>query len=492
MKPSRATLGTLLFAGAVAAVVLPTLVFRYLPMTDLPQHAAVTAILRHLHDPRYGFEAHYQLAPGRTLYVLPYLLAAGLSWIFPVTFATQIVVALSVAAYPVGAWLLFRAQRKPPLLVLFTLPLVFNRAFYWGFVNFLLSIGLALAALSLLVDERRSWPRDLALALLLLAVATTHVYGIAFFVGYLVIWVLSGERAPIVRRLGALVPALAGTIVWTFLQKKAPGYGRYEYVDPITKLKEIPDSILGGFRDSSETFLLAAFVAAFLVAELPSLPLSWRRWGRLGRHEKIAYAYALANLILYFIVPLSTPTAKWVHFRHALLTAMLLPLAATGEGLRRRPRARGSLVAAVALLAVANAWAHLFRFHREARGFDQVLAALPERPRVAGLIFDTHGQVMKTHPYLHFAAYAQATKGGLVAVSFPRLFWNIPVAFREDSGAPKIPANFEWTPRKFGDARFGGFFDHVIARVGPGDGLPGDFPFDLVAESGRWRLYRRR
>jgi hypothetical protein len=57
----------LLTAALVVAAILPTVAFRYLPMTDLPQHAAVVAILRHLHDPQFGLEPFYQVDLGRTL-----------------------------------------------------------------------------------------------------------------------------------------------------------------------------------------------------------------------------------------------------------------------------------------------------------------------------------------------------------------------------------------------------------------------------------------
>ena len=103
--------------GAMVAVCvvasLPCLTFRYLPMTDLPQHEAIVSIMRHMHDPSYGFERYYDWALDRTLYVFPYFLAVGLSFLLPVRMALHITVFLATLSYPLGVLLTLRALKKP-------------------------------------------------------------------------------------------------------------------------------------------------------------------------------------------------------------------------------------------------------------------------------------------------------------------------------------------------------------------------------------------
>jgi hypothetical protein len=254
-------------------------------------------------------------------------------------------VAVAVLAYPVGAWLFLRAAKKPWYLALLALPLVYNRAFYWGFINFTLAIGLALVALSIVMTERKSWRSDVVLALVCVAVTATHLYGVLVLVGYLAVWAATGDRKLIIDRLPALFPAFVGMLVWAVMSAKAPPYGGYRYVSPPEKLWQIPDSILGGFADRSELVLLGLFVIVFVVVSWRSLPTSWARWERLDRHTKVVYVFAAANLILYFAAPMHTPTVKYMHFRHVLLAALVLPLAA-GSGVQRWPRVAGGLIAA--------------------------------------------------------------------------------------------------------------------------------------------------
>ena len=89
-------------------------------------------------------------------------------------------------------------------------------------------------------------------------------------------------------------------------------------------------------------------------------------------------------------------------------------------------------------LSLLGAWWHLHRFDAEARGFDRILRRVPAKPRLLSLIFEPHGRVMATAPYLHFAAHVQARKGGLIATTFAR-FWNIPVRRRPGPGGRGRP-----------------------------------------------------
>ena len=76
----------------------------------------------------------------------------------------RVVVVLSLASLPIGLFALLRALGKPEWLALLSLPLVYNRAFFWGFVNFQLALGFALLALAILVRPPRGWRSELALA----------------------------------------------------------------------------------------------------------------------------------------------------------------------------------------------------------------------------------------------------------------------------------------------------------------------------------------
>src|SRR5262245_20997921 len=102
-----------LVVGLLLATALPILAFRYVPLTDFPQHLAVASILEHLHDPAFGFDAHYDVDFARTLYVLPYVLVWAFGKLLPLELAARVVVALAVISLPLSSWAIVRATGRP-------------------------------------------------------------------------------------------------------------------------------------------------------------------------------------------------------------------------------------------------------------------------------------------------------------------------------------------------------------------------------------------
>ena len=485
----RARSSTWIVLALAVLLAAPTLVFGYLPMTDLPQHEAVASILRNLHDPAFGFDVFYERRLAASPYLLPYGIELALAAVVPLDLAMRVAAFLSVLAIPAGFVVLASGMRKPASLALLVFPLAFNRAFFWGFVNFNLSVGLALAAIGCLAAEPQTRGRRLAAAALAILTVFTHVYGLALILGYVALHAaLGGGLRSLRPRAVVLAPALALAAGWALAGDAVEGYGGWLSPPFAERVAGIPSSILGGYKDGSEAVVLVVFAATLLASCAGRRP-PWSREAPVP--ERVFAVMAAGNVVLYFLLPQATFTAKFVHFRHALLAAMMLPpVVFPASSLRRLAR---PLVVACALVPLVNSWAHLWMFDREASGFDAVLDRLPERPRVAELAFDVDGDVMATAPYLHFAAYAQARKGGLVAVSFPRLFWNLPVAMRDDAGVPPTPTDLEWYPTIFDARKFGGFYDHVVVRTDRkvllGRGL--DFPYEPVLVDPPWQLYRR-
>ena len=182
-------------------------------MTDLPQHEAIVSIMRHMHDPSFGFERYYDWALNRTLYVLPYFLATGLAYLVPVRLALHITVFISTLSYPLGILMTLRALKKPLILTLLALPILYNRSFFWGFIHFNFGIGIAFIALSQLVGP---WSRKSGwiVACLGLLTAITHVYGLVLLFTYALVWLLVGERRRLLVRVIWILPSAVALGGW--------------------------------------------------------------------------------------------------------------------------------------------------------------------------------------------------------------------------------------------------------------------------------------
>jgi len=470
----------LLTLAAIVAVCLPALVLAYLPMTDLPQHLAVASILEHGDDPAFGFGDWYVVDWFRTPYVLPYALAIAFGTPAGLAGCRRIVGFLSIVATPLGVLAVLRAAGKPGWLALLALPFVYGRTFFWGFVNFDLSIGLALLAFALYVSPRVSIRRDIALAAAVLAAALCHLYGLVL-VGVLVTAFGALGGWPLLKaRPWRLAPLVIGAALWLLGAKAQAGYGITISPPLGERIVELPHELLGGYKDRSELVVLALFVAAWA-------PLA--RVRGLSPVERVAWLCAAGNLVAYFVLPQATFTAKFIHFRHAYLAVCLLPVVARVPE-RFLQRALPVVLAAVVAL---NSWAHLLLFDREARRFDRIVDAVPPKARIVSIIFERDGDFMRTDPYLHFAGYAQAARGGLLAMTFPSTFWNLPVTMKPGLAIPPLPVNAEWNPNLFNDKTFGYFYDYALVRIPVDRALAAtdNFPFVLVTAAPPWQLYRR-
>ena len=484
----------LLSALLLVLLLAPCATLAYLPMTDLPQHLAAMSILLHLDDPRFGFAAFYEPAWDGSLYALPYLLAMALAPLVSLEVGMRVVVVLSLVLLPIGLWSLLRALGKPEWLVLLAIPIVYNRLFFWGFVNNQLALGLALLALAILVRPPRGWASELALAALCTLIVLTHPYGILMLAGYMFLWLLFGERRALGRHALGLSPLLLGVLAWGLWAGASQGAPTFAFSPLLERLDDFEESVLGGYRDASEAHLLLGFLAAWAVLAAPVFPVTRARWRALSHHERVLWAYAGVNLLLFAVVPSWTSLVGEVHARHAVIAIAVLPALAAPGGSRRRARRATAALAILAVITIANAWVHLIRFDREARGFDEVVERIPYGARLLALTWDANGSVMRTKPYWHFGAYAQARRGGLLSYSFPRVYRNLPVRMRADAPVPESPANLFTKPYLFDYEAFGFAYDHVLVRTGETKGRDRFpvFPYQLVFEAPPWQLWRAR
>ena len=478
---------------AIVVLAAPCLFLAYLPMTDLPQHAAVMSILKNLGDPAFDFDAYYETTPDRSLYFFTYGIALAFAKIVPLEIAVRIVVFLSAIAYPLGVLAVLRATGRPGALALLSLPLMYSRTFFWGFANFNLALGMALIAVALLERGVRGVRGEVALAALCIALVLTHTYGIAILFGYACLWLVVGDRRALLARLPALSPLVLGALAWFLLGHDVEGRGGIRFLSLADRVRHFEDSLIGSYPNWSDEILVVAMLGAIAFFAARTFPWNRARWRELGRCERIFALYSGLNLALYFALPTHLPSWHHIHFRHALLAVAFLPLIAQapdGPGARK---AAIALLTTLTLLTFAIHWSHLIRFDREARGFDDVIAELPDTPKVYFLNWDQEGTVTETHAYHHFHAYIQARRGGLISFSFPELFWNIPVRVHENAGIPRLNVGSEWNARLFDYDEVGDLYDYMLVRKRAdqrGVESLAKFPYERIYSNPPWELYR--
>lgn len=486
-----AALGDVAVLVALALVAVACLSFRYLPMVDLPQHYGMVSILRHHADPAWDFSKRYTFDFLGRPYATVYLLAAALSWVMPLGAAMRITVAICTVAPFAGMWSLLVALNRPRAPLLVAIPFAFGSIWHWGFLNFLLGTGLFIAGLALVSVATRSDKRLSVVALLALGplLLATHFHGLVMLLSLAPVFAFAtrGERgvARAMRRgVAPLVPGglLAAAFVLMTWRQATGSWARMN-PDLSERLSRFPEFLAGGLVDPFPV----AFCAALGLVSVGAFFARAREGQTPERAVSIALAAALGlQVICYLALPLNTNTATYVSARHGLLIALfVIPLVPAAAARFRT----GALVVsgAVAAAGLVVAFRELACFDREAREIDPVIAQMAPNRRVLPLIFARGSQCTgpTTVPYLHFAGYYQAARGGELARTFADV-WNVPIRYRPDYKRYPIREELEWRPFRV-TAEDIAHFDYVLVRGQPIGKPPA--ALRKTAQSGGWILF---
>ncbi|WP_437524379.1 hypothetical protein WME79_35905 [Sorangium sp. So ce726] len=544
--PFSAALALVVVAASVYVIAVPLAVVRYPPMTDLPFHAAETAAFRHYLDPAWHFREQFTLQPLAVPYMSMYALGALLMLVLPPVAAVKVAAAAMLALLPAGLAVLFHGLKRSPLLGVLGLLLVWCNLTHWGFLNHMGALGLfaMVVGLTLLLLDRPSRGRQVALALALVALFFTHIFRFPFALAAVVGTAI--VVFPATRRLRPialpLAPSLALFAAWLAVRTDTL------HAAPITpalhweRLGEVSSLLFTSFTDPAEAaaagraarFVLAALLvcAAGAAARLASAsaeaarsptgagasadaaPSPARtdtgvdaalspaadapRWSFARLAALVPVACAIVFLGLFLSLPLQIGL-WWYVYPREIVAALFLALGAFPD-LPRSPWLKVPAVLALSAAAVslgAVVRDNYRRFDQSTRDFDAIIARIPQAPRLLYLVFDHGGSTRTTTPFIHLPAWVQATRGGWLSFHFA--VWDAsPVAYRprEEPGAvvpPPTPLRWEWTPEKFDVRRHGAFFDWFLVRrrAGANHLFAKDPSIVAVDHVGDWWLYQR-
>src|SRR5436305_5832638 len=497
--------------AAAALWVLPLWVVAFPPMVDYPQQLALSAILRWYSDPVRRFRETYELALW-TPHGLFKLLTAGLAWVVPINLAGKLVVSASLLGVGLAALALCRRAGRPEWYALLALALTYNTVFYWGFVDNLLAIPLALGGVAMAdalfersIERPFSWRSWLALAGVCVLFYTVHLQFLLLFAG-MVGWIALCRRPPWQRLalwLSALVPGVAACLaVMAYgVLRTAPGViSEYEQrmrraaplrLPVTTKLLRLPDLLFGPYPDRTGWVLLG------LLALTAVLAVAFRE---RSSSPDLLFPTRFATLagwlaLLYLILP---------EFRGGYLIAdRVAPFAAMLAVLALPPpppellRLGAALVVVVVACQFMQTLSAFLRFRGESAGLEELLAGTEPGQNLAGLIFQRESASWRGMPlYLHLPAHYQVEKGGRILFSFAELF-QTSARFRPGKSWDDLLREVnDWNPQLFDYRRHGGRFRYYLVRGVPRAVLAafGGDPARLGLNgktAGEWWLFER-
>ncbi len=482
-----------LLIATVALVLLawaPLAVTPFLPLQDLPAHVGLASALGQVARGAGELGARYQIDWSPLPYWTGVLLMAAVQAVLGPLLGAKVVVGLVVALVPLATMRLLIALDRSPRLGLWAFALSWPYSLYFGWISFLLGVGLALWLLALTVEATtaRAQLRLVPLGVLL---GLTHVLAASFFLVQLAGLMALGEGTwrERCRRAWPGLGVVAALVPWVVKLLTGRASGR-----PFAAEWDRPgDKLAGLFRDSLDTLpdggwtgagcVLVILLGPALLALAPSRP------GPIeSRHDRSAATLAVLGLLLYLALPRNVlaPVDHWGTGSRfaavAVLGWLLLPRPAL-DGRRALALVPGVVLTVAHLVAVTR---QFHRFGVEVAPLVRVIEAAPPARRLLPLVFDNGRPLVPHHrPMNQLHAYLAARQGSFDPFYFdsPGLH---PVQFRAE-GRPAAPPWF--APAQFSFERHGQLYDQVLVQGLARDPLAGDPRAHLVIEAGVWRLY---
>ena len=488
------------FAACAAAALVPLWSVRYLPMADLPQHAAQVSIWLHLDDPVMGFEVHWFVP-----YLVPYLVPLAIARWVGIVVAMKVLVTLAVLGLPLATLRLVLRRGGDPWWALWGFPLAFGMSFYWGFVSFIAAAPLGI----LFVEEgdayaaAPTWRRGLgvgALGLILffsprvVLLAAAGIYRrrrrvVVLWIVALLAVIRARAAGRWLVRLGPLAPAAATGLAWILTAAgKDERLRSWEWNLGATRLTMLPQYLFDAPPSMEITVPDIDHGAVALTVALVAALLLWRP--RLSRSVADWAPFALVAAAF-----LAGPSLGFNGFFLAeRFSIFLVPFAFAA--LRDEPSPNRRL-ARVLTFAAAAGWMAVLavRFaafdQEDLRPAERVWRQMEPNRRFTTLVYQPHSKAVRGPLLLcHVAAWAQAERGGVLDTSFTR-YVNLPVQYRPGREPPHSDA-LEADPRRF-DWKTDGTADYFLVQSPPQGYVleRAPVPLVLVARDGDWRLFRR-
>lgn len=477
-----------LFAVALVLSIAPLWFGRYLPMIDMPQHAAQIAALQQIWSGNETFTRLFQVN-WFTPYLLGYMLLYVVSLLVPITIAAKLVVSAAVVTVPMLTAGLLHAAGADERWKWLAIPTSFGFAFYWGFLSFIVAVPLALLFLIQTVHFVRtpSVGRGIGVAAFAVFLFFCHVIVLGFAsltaLGYVVGSGYRDLKSLLWRALPYTAP-LPLIAVWLFISYCSEAVvqnGPTVFGPLLPRLMGLLTQPAG--REAFSAPLCLAVTGCVLL--LPGLCGS-----RFSHKPERWLPFALA-LFTYLAAPAYVLGTAYFYQR---LGIFLVPLWLLMWDPPAGPARRLDRVA----MLVAVVWAFLntgrfAAFARETEGFDHIMGAVPQGRRVASLVQDNSSGLFAGPVYLNFPAWYQATHAGISDFNFAD-FYSQMVRYKPDAG-PRITELLAWAPTELRwDANGCANYDYFIVRAGADVSGPifkeKRGAVELVAQQGWWWLYR--
>ncbi len=499
----------------IGANLLPLIVSRYLPFTDISGHMGLIGALVHRNEPAARIPDFFII----DIRLIPSILYSCVTWalssLMGLPEANNVYMAfLCVLGMPLSMVYALHSFGRDPRLALLSLPLIYHRCLWFGFASYAGAVPMIIAGLAVLNDilkESRGlgfarWWRVALLAALSILIVAAHAFAALAFFGLSLVLLMSSWPTwrGSIQSLGGLVPGLIYVVAW-IKRSQGPSGNQNLIQELLASNKTLKQHIelfyqwtIHGLKSGVDDWVLGFLCGGLL------LSLVWtvinRRSESPTRHRLWTWRPMILLLVvmaMFALLPMEISNPPWwaVCVRMVSLAWLFAILALPRAG-RRTP----AWVVAPALAAGVFYGCYLAYDFRtwfrdvEMAGFDEALDDIPPGVRVHAIWPDFGGESHYAHfPFAHFGTFYTVRRGGLAVpmMDGTKEVWVLPKPRPPHGGWSQV-WSVTW-------AKHGQYWDYFLVKANP-PGAPAvpppmrDAPagaLEKVSTHGLWTVYRR-
>lgn len=438
MKFKNISLNKLIFLVVMALTVLVIINGSYLPMVDLPQHAAQVSALDLMIKDESPWANLIELN-FKTPYLVGYFSWLILYQFFDIVFSSRILVS-SIFIFFIFS---FNSLRKElgasPIVTWIAVPSFFGFSYEWGFITFLLAVAIGnfFFLYNIKWAENRKPKNAIIVTILGLVLFFSHILSFLFFC--LLSFIYFCVVLKRIKIFFYFLPSyffFASLIVF-YLNQKDSLVGKYDYginikfhnlAERIDNLLTYPWGMAGDYTVISLLLLILPFMMGFKFSKI------------INRYVPI-FVFALTWLLL----PHFFNNTYFIYERYSILFfGFYYIIFEPRENFKYQKIFTFFLLIPV-LFFLSQDYKSILIAKKENQDFEKLIEILPGKKRVLGLIFEpTSLTIGIPFTYVHFGSWYQAQKAGWSDFNFA---WFHPQVVRYiPSMVPEVRPGFEWMP----------------------------------------------
>jgi hypothetical protein len=465
----------------------------FLPMVDLPHHAAQVATILALDRPDFPFRDLFWINWFNP-YLLGYFITMGLAKFLPIMPAMKLVLTASLIAYVFAFRWLRGKFNADPSTDWAIIPAWYGFAFNWGFFNFLIGLPLLLVFLGLVIQSLEKWNRTNVILVIaginLLFFAHALLAALGCLIAVELAFLKHRRIADQVRCATPVLSVLPLALFWLVLTKhREATQANREIIMSFNGSRWSTLSLLNPLSQSIEDKWWTHAAGLVLFA----LPFIQR--GK-AVYDLMRWAPFLTVVFITLFVPTMILGTAFVSDRFSVLVFpfYLLGFTSGNPSFLAQPVRRLLLPGAITSALLTAILLRIASFNSESIGFSYILQSMEPAKRVLTLTIEPRSRFSSAPVYMHFPVWYQAEKTGVVDYSFSDSF---PVMVRYRSARDPSNSGFlALHPKAFNWKLHQGWrYDYFVVRASSSFQqqlfADANCPIKLVTEKNGWWLYER-